>query len=232
MKNLERIILIAVFVVPIVICIIVLKNIWKDDDNLENNNSNDNSGDAITSISDRVYQSGDEYVSGDDVVVEVSGENFEIAGQTFESKIGDPISKIYTDAEVSSVVTNVYLEASDTSEVVGTFDRHTKITAQQFGQGWSRVAGTNSVGISISGWVKTDNISYPDGGASLNTNGTSTGVVTAEPYLNVRLNPSTTATIVTTVNKGEVVTIEETKNGWHKVTVNGVTGWVSAEFVK
>lgn len=229
MKGLEKLILIAVFVVPIVICVIVLRNIWKDDD--ENNDSiNKNSGDNIISVSGTVYQSGDDIYSGDEIIYSASGETMTMGGETFESKIGDPVSKIYTDASISSVVANVYLEASETSQVVGTVSKYTVVTAQQFPQGWSRVAGLDTNGLSISGWIKTSNVSYPDG-TTLSTN-KSTGVVTAEPYLNVRLNPSTNATVVTTINKGETITIEESSNGWHKVTVNGVTGWVSAAYVK
>ncbi len=230
MKNLEKILMIAVFVVPVVICAIVLKNIWSEDEDISN--LLDNSGDkGLVSVSGTVYMSGDEIISNNGNT-DVSGEEREMGGKTFVTTIGDPISKIYSDAEISAAIVNVYSETSENAEVIGSIEKYTKVTAQRFPSGWSRVNGVDSKGISVSGWIKTANISYPDN-EQLNTPSTvSTGVVTAEPYLNVRMNPSTTATILTKVNKGETVTIEDSSNGWHKITVNGVTGWVSADYVK
>lgn len=236
MKSLGKIILIAIFVLPIVICVVVLKNIWSEDTEKENN-SNKVSGENILSVSQSVvYQSGDEIISGDDIGKTTSGELREMAGETFETKIGDPISKIYTDASVSSVISNVYSEADEKSELLGRFDKYTTVIAMKFPQGWTRVSGKDSsTGVTISGWSKTDNISFPgDGKGDLNVStNSSTGVVKADPYLNVRMNPSTTATIVTTVNNGSTVTILESNNGWHKIkTSSGLTGWAKADYIK
>jgi uncharacterized protein YgiM (DUF1202 family) len=163
---------------------------------------------------------------------DINGKTSFKVGESFENKLGDPISKIYEDATISAAVTNIYSESSETSEIVGKLEKYTVVTAQKFEQGWSRVSGTDSNGIKISGWTKTANVSYSDN-QSLTTSPTiQTGTVTAEPYLNVRLNPNTNATILTKVNKGEKVNIEDSANGWYKITVNGVTGWVSADFVK
>ena len=231
MKGLEKVFLIAIFVVPIVICTIVLRDIWSDDS--EDSDSGNNN--VIVDISDPyIEDSGD---SGVDVDLNNSGEEDsgdirQMAGESFENKLGAPISKIYEDATISAAVTNIYSESSETSEIVGKLEKYTVVTAQKFEQGWSRISGTDSNGIKISGWTKTANVSYSDN-QSLTTSPTiQTGTVTAEPYLNVRLNPNTNATILTKVNKGEKVNIEDSANGWYKITVNGVTGWVSADFVK
>lgn len=230
MKNLEKIIILIVIVVPIVICSVVLKSIWSDDEEEKNNTLNNN--DIITNISDPYYTNDNKNGSGESDMNE-SGDIKQMGGETFISKIGDPISKVYTDASIASASANIYSEASDTSEVLGKFEKYTKITAQQFEKGWSRVAGADSNGTQISGWMKTENISYPSGnsGTLVGTTDTKTGTITAEPYLNVRANPSTTATILTKVDKGATVTIKETSNGWYKITVNGYTGWVSAAYV-
>lgn len=234
MKGLEKIFLIAIFVVPIVVCAIVLRDIWSsdsDDDTIDNNNgiivdisdpyTEVDSGD--TSIDVNLNDSGDEAESGD---------IRQMAGESFENKLGDPISKIYEDAKISAAVTNVYSESNENSEIVGKLEKFAVVTAQKFDQGWSRISGVDSNGVKVSGWTKTANVAYSNN-ASLNTTpSTQTGVVTAEPYLNVRLNPNTSATILTTINKGEKVNIQDSANGWYKVTVNGVTGWVSADYVK
>ena len=231
MKGLGKIFLIAIFVVPIVICTIVLRDIWSDD-TTDNDNENNS---VIVDISDPYTE--DSTNKDNDVEVDGSGETEsgdirQMAGESFENKLGDPISKIYEDATISAAVTNIYSESKETSEIVGKLEKYAVVTAQKFEQGWSRVSGIDASGIKISGWTKTTNVSYPDN-SSLNTStSTQTGIITAEPYLNVRLNPNTNATILTKVNKGEKVNIEDSANGWYKITVNGVTGWVSADYVK
>lgn len=226
-KGLEKIILIAVFVVPIVICVMILKSIWAEEPvTVENDTENKIS----VSISSTVEPVDESILSGeiDSVVVgDGSGSSLNINSNQFEQ-----ISKLYTDAEIKSVLADVYTTTDVTSERIGTMEKYTKVTAQKFSGGWSQVTGLDSKGINISGWVKTDNISYPNDG-ELNVKPTSgTGIVTAEPYLNIRLSPSSNANKIGEVKKGERVTIEESVNGWHKVTVNGVTGWVSSDYVK
>ena len=228
MKNLGKLLVIAIFVVPIVICILVLRNIWSEDEPKNDEGKGNNM--ISVSVSDPIYESGNALGSED----ETSGEIREMGGVSFETKLGDPISKVYTDVTISSALANVYLDSNESSEIVGKIEKHTKVIAQKFPSGWTRVSGTDSTGVKISGWIRTDNVAFNDDGSStlITTPAGSTGVVTAEPYLNVRLNPSTNATILTKVNKGVTVSIEETVNGWHKITVNGVTGWVSAAYVK
>ncbi len=225
MRGLEKFFLIAIFVVPIVICTIVLRSIWSDDSEIDELDENKN---IIVDVSDPYLDN--EFGNKDSE--EESGELLQMGGETFKNTLGDPISKIYEDATISSAFANVYAESKESAEIVGKLEKYTVVTAQKFEQEWSRVSGIDSNGLKISGWTKTSNVSYAEN-IDLNTNNkTQTGVVTAEPYLNVRLNPNTTATILTTVDKGVTVKIEDSANGWYKITVNGVTGWVSADFVK
>ena len=230
MKGLEKIIMIAVFVVPIVICVFILKNIWSDDTEFLPTGDGDTDTNEITvTIDPPVVEPPDTSIfSGDTTVNVVDGNNNsgESAGRP------EQISKLYTDAEIKSVLADVYSATDVTSERIGTMEKYTKVTAQKYSGGWSQVTGIDSKGINISGWVKTDNISFPEDGELNVRPSKGTGVVTAEPYLNVRLNPSTTAEIIAKINKGETVVIEESTNGWHKVTVDGRTGWVSSDFIK
>ena len=230
MKGLEKIIMIAVFVVPIVICVFILKNIWSDDTGLlPVTDSSSGSNELLVTIDPPVVEGPDTSIfSGDTIVNVVDGNN------TSSETVSRPeqISKLYTDAEIKSVLADVYSTTDVTSERIGTMEKYTKVTAQKYSGGWSQVTGMDSKGVNISGWVKTDNISFPADGELNVKPSNGTGVVTAEPYLNVRLNPSTSAEVIAKVNKGETVVIEESVNGWHKITVNGRTGWVSSDFIK
>lgn len=227
MKGLEKVILVAVFVIPIVICVVILKSIWAEDTTQDNKDI-----DISVSIDPGVVYPDDNGVySGENTDNSNEDETSNTSGESFSDK-PQQISKLYTDAEIKSVLADVYTTTDVTSERVGTIEKYTKVTAQKYSGGWSQVTGIDSKGINVSGWVKTDNISFPEDG-NLNVGTTkATGVVTAEPYLNVRLSPSTSAEIIAQVNKGETVVIEESTNGWHKITVNGRTGWVSSDYVK
>lgn len=227
MKGFEKIILVAVFVVPIVICVLILKSIWAEEpepivDDTENKIS--------VSISDEVVPP-DDILSSGDTEIDVIGNQTSSSGEDTSNK-PEQISKLYTDAEIKAVLADVYTTTDVTSERVGTIEKYTKVTAQKYSGGWSQVTGVDSKGINISGWVKTDNISFPSDGDLNITPTKGSGIVTAEPYLNIRLSPSASANKIGEVKKGEKVTIEESVNGWHKITVNGVTGWVSSDYVK
>lgn len=227
MKGFEKIILVAVFVVPIVICVLILKSIWAEDpEPIEDDTENKIS----VSISDEVVPP-DDILSSGDTEIDVIGNQTSSSGEDTSNK-PEQISKLYTDAEIQAVLADVYTTTDVTSERVGTIEKYTKVTAQKYSGGWSQVTGVDSKGINISGWVKTDNISFPSDGDLNITPTKGSGIVTAEPYLNIRLSPSASANKIGEVKKGEKVTIEESVNGWHKVTVNGVTGWVSSDYVK
>ena len=67
-----------------------------------------------------------------------------------------------------------------------------------------------------------------------NTNNTTTGnykVSTGGSNLNVRSAPSTTSEAIAKVTDGTPVYVSQVQNGFGKVTVNGVTGWVSMEYL-
>jgi beta-N-acetylglucosaminidase/uncharacterized protein YraI len=50
--------------------------------------------------------------------------------------------------------------------------------------------------------------------------------------LNVRQGPSTSTSVVTRLNNGQSVSVLSKENGWAKVRVNGVEGYVSLQFLK
>lgn len=62
---------------------------------------------------------------------------------------------------------------------------------------------------------------------------TKTGTVVNATVLNVRSGAGTSYSVVTKINKGDKITILDTKSGWHKIkTANGKTGWVSGDYIK
>ncbi len=57
-----------------------------------------------------------------------------------------------------------------------------------------------------------------------------TGTVTCD-VLNVRSGGSTSNPIITTVSKGTQVDIISSENGWYAISINGTTGYVSAQYI-
>lgn len=217
MKYLSKIILVLIIVVPIILCVTTLNKLWSDDEELQ---SGINNGDTNNKIS------GDQIIIEDYIPEDTNKISGEMGGEQYVSTIGSPISKIYTDAKVAISVANVYTESRETSDIVGTLEKYTIVTAQKYPEGWSRI--TNDT---ISGWMRTENITFPEGG-NLDTNGkVKTGKIKAEPYLNMRASANSSAQIITTIPNGTEVTIKEEVTGWYKVTYASATGWVSAAYV-
>lgn len=57
-----------------------------------------------------------------------------------------------------------------------------------------------------------------------------TGVITATS-LRMRVEPSTGASTIVLIAKGETVSVQEKLDGWYKITYNGQTGYVSDDYV-
>ena len=57
-------------------------------------------------------------------------------------------------------------------------------------------------------------------------------VATKSGVLNVRREPNTKATILTTLPKGSAVTVTGSNDGWYQVSVGEKTGYVSADYVE
>ena len=185
MKGLEKIILIAVFVVPIIICVLILKSIWAEEPApIEDKTDNQ----VSDSISDKIILPDESLFSGEGETT-IIGDEINSSGESDLNK-PEQISKLYTNAEIKAVLADVYTTTDVTSDRIGTMEKYTKVTAQKYSGGWSQVTGVDSKGINISGWVKTDNILFPNDGELNITPTSGTGIVTAEPYLNIRINPS------------------------------------------
>ena len=56
--------------------------------------------------------------------------------------------------------------------------------------------------------------------------------VTTWEGLNMRTEPNTDSTIITTLAEGTVVTVTEEKGGWYKIEYGGKTGWIKAEYTE
>ena len=225
MMRLNRLLLLLAIVVPVVACVICVKSLKEINEDGKVDTSSQGtegiiilSGDSVSNTSSESQEVNQDIFSG------------EMAGVSYISTIGEPLSKIYQNASVAISVAHIYKEADETSEVVGSTAKYDVITAQKYPKGWSRVTDNK-----VSGWMRTENITFPEGSTVLNDNSVigKTGTVTADPSLNLRSSATINATnVITSIPYQAQVTIQDASNGWYKVTYASSTGWVSAEYVE
>ncbi len=115
---------------------------------------------------------------------------------------------------------NLRQEASTSSAVLGQYPTGTWMTILEKGTDWTKVTVNGIVGYVMS--------KYLSDGSSSNTMyvRTNTGI-----GLNLRSAPSTEASILTSFKPGTAVNVLLKGNGWHKVTVDTLTGYMSSKYL-
>ena len=202
MKNPAGLIVtVLVIVAPIVWCTVNLINTNKEYD--KNIDEMQSMTDNINNVIDNDLNNsstGNEEVSGEDTYQGSMG------GDSYQSTIGTPIGKIIEGATINVNAANVYADADENSNIIGTVTKNTEVTVQDYPNNWSRV----KVG-ELSGWVKTEYITKPaDTGST--TIGTVIGkkAIVNVDSLNVREKP-VSGKVITTLTK-------DTENSTDEVT--------------
>ena len=110
---------------------------------------------------------------------------------------------------------------------VTTLSKGTAVTVHSTSDGWSKITANGLTGYVSSQYLSSTNPSGSNG----TTSTTSTMYVTADSGLNVRKGPGTNYSKITKLSKGTAVTVHSTSNGWSKITANGITGYVSSQYL-
>lgn len=117
--------------------------------------------------------------------------------------------------------------------IVGTYDKGTKMTVTGAKGSWYAVKYNGKTGyvrydyMSISAPSKSTSSSS----SSSSTSTTYTGVITGSD-VRMRKGAGTSYSIVGTYAKGTKMTITGSQKGWYKVSYNGKTGYVSADYMR
>lgn len=136
----------------------------------------------------------------------------------------------YTNLGVSNVTSylNVRNGAGTENKIIGKMPGGSACEILEEADGWYKIKSGD-----VTGYVSSDYIltGYDANIKAMETMETKL-LVTAD-VLNVRQEPSTDCSVSTKVNSGEYLDIlEDESNGWYKIDINNLTGYVSAEFVK
>lgn len=117
---------------------------------------------------------------------------------------------------------SVNLRTTAGGAVMTSLPQNAKIAVIENSGDWYKVAAYGMTGYVSGQYVK----GIPDCDFTLGT-----ATVTCETTVNVRSKPSTDSGVLTSVSNGGVVWVIGVENGWYKVTVGDVTGYMAAPYV-
>lgn len=143
-------------------------------------------------------------------------------------------NNIYKSGTVNTSYVNVRTGAGTTHSIKTVVPYGTKVKLISKSNQWYNVKLENGT----IGWIKGDYISTGTNSNSQNNNTSNNfiqcnGKVTSYSNLNVRSGPSTSYNIKAKLIHGQVVKLTAKSNGWYKVSLtNGITGWVSGDYIK
>ena len=128
-------------------------------------------------------------------------------------------------AQVSEFV-NVRAEADENAEVLGKLYNNGVATVLESVDGWYKITSGN-----VTGYVSEDFLVVGD--AELcEAAQKRVGTITSRTSLKLREEASANGTVITSIVKGKTVTVlDESIEGWVKVTYKTYTGYVSADYI-
>lgn len=144
---------------------------------------------------------------------------------TPESENVNPYANIAIASKINEYL-NIRSEASKDSEAIGKLYKNGAATVLEVLDGWYKIKSG-----SVTGYISADYVVVGDE-ATCKAASTRVGKVTATS-LRLRKKASTDAEVKTLIAEGKKVTIlDESIDGWYKVSYKSYTGYVSADYVK
>lgn len=131
---------------------------------------------------------------------------------------------IVGDDYYTTVMVNVRSRASTSSEVIGILEKGIAVEVVEVEtNGWTKISYGDTTG-----YIRSDLLSssMPDKPVQAAT------VIETTVAVNVRSSPSVTAEVLIILEAGSVVNVlEDEKDGWIKVNVDDITGYIRSEYV-
>ena len=127
---------------------------------------------------------------------------------------------------VTATVLNVRSGGSTSDSVVTTISKGTAVEILSTSGDWYQVSVNG-----VKGYVHSSYVSTGDSSASTASGSSGSSGTVNVSALNLRSSASTSASKSGLVYKGQTVTILSTEGSWYKVSVNGTTAYVYAEYI-
>ena len=151
--------------------------------------------------------------------------NYVMAGM-LATAVAIPLSDTTTshasEIRITTVRVHFRTGAGTNYSSIGILDKGVKVSYISESGNWTKVEYDSKTG-----YICSD---YLEKGES-NATPTSTMYTTPEIGLNLRKGPGTSYSVIRTLSKGTAVTVHSSSNGWSKISVNGVEGYVSTSFL-
>ena len=168
----------------------------------------------------------------------VSLEFVKLEGKPVEEPAEKPAEKppenIVTGTQETGTITATSLRvrsaANTTSTILGNLKQGEKVTVLGKANGWAKITYNGKEGYVSLEFVQISTTSNANDGNKEQVT-EERGIVNTS-LLNVRQGPSTSTSVVAHLKSGESVLVLAKENGWAKVRVNGVEGYVSLQFLK
>jgi beta-N-acetylglucosaminidase/uncharacterized protein YgiM (DUF1202 family) len=148
----------------------------------------------------------------------------------------------YVNVSIGSSL-NMRTKASANSSVIVKLANGVEIKVYSDANGWAQVEAYGKVGYVSSQYLLNTKPSGGEGSGATIDNSTNNNEIveneTISKYVNVmigstlnmRSEPSTSASVMTKLTRSTMVTVYSEENNWAKVTVNGQTGYVSSQYL-
>ena len=137
---------------------------------------------------------------------------------------------------VTGSYVNFRTGASTASSVIRVLPKGTTVTVLEETSGWYKISHNGTTGYMSSQYVSTasssSSSSASSGTASVaETSMDGTGTVTGS-YVNFRTGPSTSYKVISTLPRNTEIKILAKAGSWYKISYNGSTGYMAADYVK
>lgn len=144
-----------------------------------------------------------------------------------------PKTKYVNIASVSGI--SMYVSPSTNSSVIINIAKGVSVLVYSESNGWSKIKAYGKTGY-VKSTLLSEKKPIPDNNQGNPNDNAATGTikyvnVDSGSNLNMRSSASVNATIIAKLTRGTAVTYFSESNGWAKVTANGKTGYVSAQFL-
>lgn len=124
-------------------------------------------------------------------------------------------------ATVNGNSVNFRAEPSRDAEVIAKLDKGTEIELLSTEDGWCKIVYDGQTGYISADYVAVDGIAVQN----------ARGIVTGTG-VNVRKGPSTDTEVLTKLSAGKIVDLMELKDGWYKIRIDGIEGFVSGDYIR
>ncbi len=167
-------------------------------------------------------------------------------GTIIDTGAGSDSTNTGTNTGTSSAITgtvtasslNIRASKSTSADILGTIPYGATVTLLTQTSEWYKITYNGITGYVSREYVTRNSSSDASGtgsgaantGANTGTSSAITGTVTASS-LNIRASKSTSADILGTVPYGATVTLLTQTSEWYKITYDGITGYVSRQYV-